>query len=612
MKVKSPAFIVLNKTGAKLARKLVPHVYGAEVHGLKARVPEVDFPFEKTVDHLRMLFIEDRAIIALLSAGIVIRALGPLLADKTHEPPVLVISEDGKSVVPLLGGHFGANDLTSIISKVLKVRPSITTAGDTRYGIALDNPPIGWRVANRDAAKPIMAALLNNEPVSIKNETLNGVDVVWLSEFDFSVSESPPQKVRVTYFDFPEKTKDLILSPGVLTLGIGCERGVDPNELLTFLSLVFKKHNLGKHAIACIATIDIKEDEGAIRNVANLWEVPLRLFEAAVLEKETPRLTDPSDYVFSTVGSHSVSEASALAAAGPDAELIVPKQKHGGITCAVALSSRIIKPEKVGRGCGRLAVIGIGPGSNDWRAPEATNEISRATEIIGYKLYLDLLGPLIEGKNRYDYPLGEERDRVAEALRMAAEGKEVALVSSGDAGIYAMACLVFELIEHGIMGNVKPEWQRIDVHVVPGISALQAAAAKIGAPLGHDFCTISLSDLLTPWEVIEKRLEAAAKGDFIIALYNPVSIKRRKQLGFARDILLNYRSAGTPVVLAKNLGREEEQVDVITLNELNAEKVDMLTVLLVGSSQTRLLTLNNDKSYVYTPRGYGDKKENFK
>ncbi len=292
--------------------------------------------------------------------------------------------------------------------------------------------------------------------------------------------------------------------------------------------------------------------------------------------------------------------------------MIVPKQKHGGITCAVALSSRIIKPEKVGRGCGRLAVIGIGPGSNDWRAPEATNEISRATEIIGYKLYLDLLGPLIEGKNRYDYPLGEERDRVAEALRLAAEGKEVALVSSGDAGIYAMACLVFELIEHGIMGNVKPEWQRIDVHVVPGISALQAAAAKIGAPLGHDFCTISLSDLLTPWEVIEKRLEAAAKGDFIIALYNPVSIKRRKQLGFARDILLNYRSAGTPVVLAKNLGREEEQVDVITLNELNAEKVDMLTVLLVGSSQTRLLTLNNDKSYVYTPRGYGDKKENFK
>jgi cobalt-precorrin 5A hydrolase/precorrin-3B C17-methyltransferase len=256
-------------------------------------------------------------------------------------------------------------------------------------------------------------------------------------------------------------------------------------------------------------------------------------------------------------------------------------------------------------------VIGIGPGSNDWRAPEATNEISRATEVVGYKLYLDLLGPLISGKNRHDYSLGEERDRVAEALRLAAEGKEVALISSGDPGIYAMACLVFELIEHGPLGNVKPEWQRIDVHVVPGISALQAAAAKIGAPLGHDFCTISLSDLLTPWEVIEGRLKAAAVGDFVIALYNPVSIKRRKQIGFARDILLEYRPAATPVVLAKNLGRGEEKIDVISLSELDYKKVDMLTVVLIGSSQTQLMKLNSGKEYVYTPRGYGNKKEKF-
>jgi cobalt-precorrin 5A hydrolase/precorrin-3B C17-methyltransferase len=277
----------------------------------------------------------------------------------------------------------------------------------------------------------------------------------------------------------------------------------------------------------------------------------------------------------------------------------------------VALSPYIIKPEKVGRGCGRLAVIGIGPGSNDWRAPEATNEIARATEGVGYKLYLDLLGPLISGKNRYDYSLGEERDRVAEALRLAAEGKKVALISSGDPGIYAMACLVFELIEYGPLGNIKPEWQRIDVHVVPGISALQAAAAKIGAPLGHDFCTISLSDLLTPWEVIERRLIAASTGDFVIALYNPVSANRQEQIGLARDILLNYRAAETPVVLARNLGRGEERIDVITLNELNSEKVDMLTVVLIGSSQTQLMKLNNDKTYVYTPRGYGNKKERF-
>jgi cobalt-precorrin 5A hydrolase/precorrin-3B C17-methyltransferase len=611
MKLKSPAFVVLNKTGAKLARILAPLVPGSSVHGLKERVSGVDIPFEKTVDHLRMLFSEGRTIIAVLSTGIVIRALGPLLTDKTQEPPVLAISEDGQSVVPLLGGHFGANNLASIFSKILKVKPSITTAGDTRYGVALDNPPVGWRILNRDAAKPIMAALLNNEAVSIRNDTLESVDKSWLAEFNFIASESTTQKVRVTYSNLQEKSNDLILAPGVLALGIGCERGVNSDDLATFLSVIFKKYNLSKQAVACIATIDIKEDEKAIRAVADLWKVPVRLFEAAMLEKETPRVSDPSDYVFTTVGSHSVSEASALAAAGPDSQLVMPKQKSKGITCAVALSPHIINPGKVGRGCGRLAVIGIGPGSNDWRAPEATNEISRATEVVGYKLYLDLLGPLINGKNRHDYSLGEERDRVAEALRLAAEGKEVALISSGDPGIYAMACLVFELIEHGPLGNVKPEWQRIDVHVVPGISALQAAAAKIGAPLGHDFCTISLSDLLTPWEVIEGRLKAAAVGDFVIALYNPVSIKRRKQIGFARDILLEYRPAATPVVLAKNLGRGEEKIDVISLSELDYKKVDMLTVVLIGSSQTQLMELNSGKKYVYTPRGYGDKKENF-
>jgi cobalt-precorrin 5A hydrolase/precorrin-3B C17-methyltransferase len=611
MNLKPPAFVVLNETGANLARKLAPHILDAEVHGLSARVSKADVPFEKTVDHLRLLFSEDHTIIAILSAGIVIRALAPLLNDKIKEPPVLVISEDAQSVVPLLGGHGGANDLAKIISDALNIRPSITTAGENRFGIALDSPPSGWQVANRDVAKPIMAALLNGDSVYIKDETSDGVDKSWLSKAGFFLSEDAPLTIRLTHTILPEKTKELILSPSVLALGIGCERGVNSDELATFLTDIFRKYSLGKHAISCIATIDLKEDERAIREVALSFKVPVRLLTAAELEKEIFRISDPSDYVFATVGSHSVSEAAALVAAGPDGELIVPKQKRRGMTCAVALSPSIIEPKKIGRGCGRLVVIGIGPGPNYWRAPEATNEISRATDIVGYKLYLELLGSQIDGKTCHDYPLGEERDRVAAALRLAAEGKEVALVSSGDAGIYAMACLVFELIEYGPLGKIKPEWQRIDVHVVPGISALQAAAAKIGAPLGHDFCTISLSNLLTPWELIEKRLEAAAMGDFVVAIYNPVSKKRREQLGIARNILLKYRSPETPVVLAKNLGREKEKIYVLTLNELDAKQVDMLTIVLVGSTETREVKLGNNKTYVYTPRGYGGKKEIF-
>jgi cobalt-precorrin 5A hydrolase/precorrin-3B C17-methyltransferase len=255
MRLKSPAFVVLNKTGVKLARALVTLVPGASVHGLKGRVPEVDVPFEKTVDHLRMLFSEGRTIIAVLSTGIVVRALGPLLMDKAQEPPVLVISEDGQSVIPLLGGHSGANNLANILSKILKVKPSTTTAGDTRYGVALDSPPVGWRVVNRDAAKPIMAALLNNEAVSIQDETLNSVDKRWLADFDFVESGGAAQEVRVTYSNLQEKSNNLILAPGVLALGIGCERGASLGDLATFLSLIFKKYNLSEQAVAWCACL---------------------------------------------------------------------------------------------------------------------------------------------------------------------------------------------------------------------------------------------------------------------------------------------------------------------------------------------------------------------
>ncbi|MBT7955932.1 MAG: precorrin-3B C(17)-methyltransferase [Rhodospirillaceae bacterium] len=606
-----PVFVVLNETGAALARRLVSVVPGSEVHGLKSRVTGADIPFEDTLSHLRGLFADGRPIVAIMSAGIVVRALGSSLSDKTEEPPVLVLSEDGQSVVPLLGGHQGANQLAREIAAELDGTVSITTAGDTRFGIALDDPPQGWRVANRDNAKAIMAAQLNGDAVRLLDETGDGVDINWIMAAGYSLSDDAEQCIRLTHARLPEDTDDLILSPGTLALGIGCERGVAAEELATFLFDVFKKHDLGKHAISCIATIDLKEDEAAIKEMARLGQVPMRLFEAARLDQETPRVSDPSDYVFETVGTHSVSEAAALAAAGPDAELIVSKQKRDGMTCAMALSPSIIEPDKVGRGCGRLSVIGIGPGTNDWRAPEATNEIARATDVVGYKLYLDLLGPLMDGKTRHDYALGEERNRVAEALNLAASGKEVALVSSGDAGIYAMASLVFELIEHGANGEIQPAWQRLETHVVPGISALQAAAAKIGAPLGHDFCTVSLSDLLTPWEVIEQRLRAAASGDFVIALYNPVSKKRREQLGIARDIVLTSRPAETPVVLARNLGRAEEKVEVITLGELEADKVDMLTLVLIGSSETRAFGRGDGGTSVYTPRGYGDKKESF-
>src|SRR5208282_5412480 len=229
--------------------------------------------------------------------------------------------------------------------------------------------------------------------------------------------------------------------------------------------------------------------------------------------------------------------------------------------------------------------------------------IEEASDLVGYGLYLDLLGARAKAKRRHDFALGEEEARVKTALALASEGRTAALVSSGDPGIYAMASLAFELLE-----RAPHAWRGIEVRVAPGISAMQAAAARAGAPLGHDFAAISLSDLLTPWETIERRLEAAAAGDFVVALYNPDSRRRRHQLEMARAILLKHRAPDTPVVLARNLGREGETLEVVRLAELGASQADMLTVVLIGSTSTRAFKRGDGALAVYTPRGYGNSR----
>ncbi len=254
--------------------------------------------------------------------------------------------------------------------------------------------------------------------------------------------------------------------------------------------------------------------------------------------------------------------------------------------------------EPIGRSRGFLAIVGIGPGDPAWRTPEASAALDAASDIVGYTLYLDLLGAAIAGKARHATGLGSEAERVRRALDLASSGRSVALVSSGDAGIYGLASLVYELIDR----EDRADWRRLALSVIPGVSALQAAAARAGAPLGHDFCAISLSDLLTPWPTIEQRLAAAAEGDFVVALYNPRSARRATQLAAARTILLTRRPAETPVALARNLGRQDESLILTTLDALDPETVDMLTIVLVGNSQTRLIPGREPR--IYTPRGY--------
>jgi len=590
------AIVVLGSRALPLARRL------------QRRLPDAEILLAETgaVARFRSLFRNRRPIVGICAAGIVIRALAPLLKDKTAEPPVVVVAEDGSAVVPLLGGHHGANAIARAIARATHGAAAITTASETRLGFALDVPPPGWRVANPERAKALMARLLAGGRVSVAVEAGTADWLLGAVRTGRSPSPQPsPRGVRGRFADIRvtdrvagPRDRALVLHPPVLALGVGASRHCPPAELAALVRRTLNREELAPDAVAAVVSIDLKMDEPAVTALAERLGVPARFFSAERLLKETPRLRHPSAATFRATGCYGVAEGAALAAVGRRGALIVAKRKSRNATCAVARAAQPLDPERMGQARGRLAIVGIGPGEAAWRTPEASAVLAQASDVVGYRLYLELLGDALRGKRRHAMGLGAEADRARLALDLAAEGRSVALVSSGDAGIYGLATLVFELVDRA----ARPDWHRILIHVVPGLSALQAAAARVGAPLGHDFAAISLSDLLTPWAQIERRLAAAARGDFVLALYNPRSERRTRQLEAARRILLRHRRSETPVVLARNLGRAGERVTIETLAGFDAGAVDMLTLVLVGSRATRVMA--GDPPRLYTPRGY--------
>ncbi|RFC63056.1 precorrin-3B C(17)-methyltransferase [Fulvimarina endophytica] len=592
-----PAVVILSDSARALA-ETVAELVGGEIHGAVLRTSDAPVSFEKADDHLRALFLAGTPIVAVMAAGAVIRLLAPVLSDKRSEPPVLALAEDGSSVVPLLGGHHGANDLARMIASAISGHAAVTTAGDLAFGIALDAPPSGYRLENPDHAKSVMADLIAGEPARIEG------NAPWLEASGLATAPDARIRLTVSARSGPAEAGELLYRPKTLVLGMGSERGAPQDEAIDLAERVLAEAGVSPLALAAVASVDLKADETAIHAVADHFGVPARFFTAPRLEEERGRLENPSEIVFAEIGCHGVAEGAALAAVGGDGVFRLAKRKSARVTAAIGEAVAPIDPETIGRARGTLFVVGIGPGQAEWRSPEVSSMIAASSDLVGYSLYLDLLGPLAAGRVRHDFDLGAEEKRVRHAMELAGEGRTVSLVCSGDAGIYAMATLVFELLDKGeLSGGAR----RIAIACSPGISALQGAAARAGAPLGHDFCTISLSDLLTPWEDIVRRVEAAARGDFVIAFYNPVSRKRRTQLAYAREELLRHRPAETPVILATNLGRPQETVRIVTLGDLQVDDVDMLTVVLVGSSNSRVVTTGDGRRHVYTPRGYARK-----
>ncbi|MEL7152331.1 MAG: precorrin-3B C(17)-methyltransferase, partial [Pseudomonadota bacterium] len=597
-----PVILCLTERGVSLAERFAP-VIGADVHGLAGRT-SAPIRFDDTLGHVRDLFASGKPTIGICASGILIRAVAPLLGDKHTEPALVAVSESGGAIVPLLGGHHGANSLARQIADALDGHAAITTASDVSVGVALDEPPLGWRVADGSNLTAVTAAMIAGEALHVAGTCphltlLRGLPNV---TFDPEATDDLGRRTTTLYALDPDgqpaPDRFIRYEPTDVTLGVGCARNCAPEELAGLVQATLQSANLTPEALAGIFSLDLKADEAAMLDLSNALGVPFRVFHTEMLEQQTSRLANPSDVVFAEVGCHGVSEAAALAAAGEHANLIVEKQKTANATCALALAPMPIT-RLAGRKRGMVSLIGIGPGRSDWRTPEASRLIANADELVGYGFYIDLLGPIAAGKPRKDFPLGGEEDRCRYALEEAAKGRDVAVICSGDAGIYAMGALVYELMARQENG-VSDAARRVEVVTAPGISALQAAAARIGAPLGHDFGAISLSNLLTPTEDIRRRVKAAAEGDFVIAFYNPVSIRRRELFPQSIDVLRQHRRADTPVILARSLGRPDETIDIVPISDVHVDQVDMMTVVLVGSSQSKTVKVGG-RPRVFTP-----------
>jgi cobalt-precorrin 5A hydrolase / precorrin-3B C17-methyltransferase len=561
--VQNPAIVVLNQQSVALARQIQTALPHAVIYGL------IDIPYTQFGETLRELFAQGTPIIGICAAGILIRTLAPLLSDKRQEPPVLAIAEDGSAVVPLLGGLHGMNDLARQIAVLFEVSPAITTTGDIRFRTALFSPPPGYHLANSDQAKTFIADLLSGESVR-----LEGI-APWLSESQLPIAENGTLTIQITENSFSPSPNTLVYHPKTVAIALNDTLPIAPETAIAFIHQKLQSLNISPFSIAALFALELHAGHPGITAIAQSLNVPMRFLEQDQGNVETL----------------------VLEATGASGELVLTTAE-----CAIAIAPLPIDVNAIGRAQGRLAIVGTGPGSAEWMSPQVKEFLKSSTDWVGYSTYLNLVEPLRQGQQRHDSDNRVELDRARQALDLAAEGRSVALVSSGDPGIYAMATAVFEVIER----EAKPEWYRLDIQVAPGISAMQAAASLVGAPIGHDFCTISLSDILKPWAVIEHRILAAAQADLVIAFYNPISSQRTWQLVKAKELLMQVRSPQTPVILARNVGRVKEAIGVTTLGQFQPEDADMRTIVLIGSSKTQVIQRPYQKVWVYTPRWYED------
>ena len=509
-------------------------------------------------------FVECDGVVSFLAAGATVRLLAPLLQDKAVDPGVVVVDEAQRFAVALVGGHGGgANELAHRVADVLGATAVVTTATDAVGLPGLDT--LGWPVEGAVAA--VSRAMLDGTPVRL------AADATWPLP-PLPVGADGDHVLRVTDRLGDADDRTCVLRPPSLVLGLGASRGVGADEVLDLVDRALADAGLSSASVAAVGTADAKADEAGLVEACARRGWPLTTFPSQQLAAVD--VPNPSEEPQKVLGTPSVAEAAALLLGD---ELVVEKTKSAMATVAVARR----------RPRGRLALVGLGPGARDLLTPRAEAELRRASVWVGLDQYVDQVRDLARpGTRLLVTGLGKEEERAHSAVAEAANGHAVALLGSGDAGVYAMASPALEVAG-----------EDVDVVGVPGVTAALAASSLLGAPLGHDHASVSLSDLHTPWPAIEARVRAVAEADLVVTFYNPRSRGRDWQLPRAVELLLEHRPASTPVGVVTDASRPAERVELTTLGGLDCATVTMYACVVVGSSQSTVVA-----GRMVTPRGY--------
>ncbi|CAG4930282.1 precorrin-3B C(17)-methyltransferase [Acidithrix sp. C25] len=522
-------------------------------------------------------------LILIMALGAAIRIIAPLITTKYKDPKVIVIDSNGENVIPILGAHLGANQSAQEIAQLLAARPIITTSSDLSQSLAIDafrgfraigqvagfitSTSRGERFKVLNPANHWLPPMLRSKAMDDSRSQLNEV----------LISNKKSQIEQFLHQD--DSTLRVVLIPKNLVLGVGASSDASSGDSRLLLDEVLGIFDITPEALALVATIDKRANHPAICGL----DLPIASFSPSELDKITT--PNGNELVRSFVGTTSVAEASALLSSKAN-QLLIEKQKGPKVTIAIAEALRE----------GHLSICGLGPGSMDLVTPKTIRALLDADVVIGFDGYINQIEHLLNPSQLIlSSPIGQETKRAQESLSHLRMGDNVALVASGDPGIYALATLVLEL------KNELPleDRQSSSISVLPGVTAGLSAASLLGAPLGHDHCYISLSDLMTPWKIIRKRIEAAAEADFGIVFYNPRSKERNWQLNEALTIIAASRPGTTPIGIVKDAYRPNQEVIVTTLDEIDTDIVTMTTTVVVGSSTTFIVD-----GLMTTPRGY--------